>query len=136
MAEKQNNEWDERELGALWKKQSANGRKYLSGKLKVEGKDMNVVVGLSKTAAKDIPSTRKFVKDNFYNDMKCIITQTLPSGKRIRARKRIKDYDGSSRVLTFEEEITEFMTFSSKIGPLTVSIADGFFLKYSIICFS
>lgn len=46
--------------------------------------------------------------DNFYNDMKCIITQTLPSGKRIRARKRIKDYDGSSRVLTFEEEITEF----------------------------
>ena len=43
MAEKQNNEWDERELGALWKKQSANGRKYLSGKLKVEGKDMNVV---------------------------------------------------------------------------------------------
>ena len=43
MAEKQNNEWDERELGALWKKQSANGRKYLSGKLKVDGKDVNVV---------------------------------------------------------------------------------------------
>ena len=43
MAENQKSEWDERELGALWKKQSANGRKYLSGKLKVGGKDMNVV---------------------------------------------------------------------------------------------
>jgi len=43
MAENQKSEWDERELGALWKKQSANGRKYLSGKLKVDGKDMNVV---------------------------------------------------------------------------------------------
>ncbi len=35
----------------------------------IKGKDVNVVVGITKTAAKDIPSTRKFVKDNFYKDI-------------------------------------------------------------------
>lgn len=35
----------------------------------IKGKDMNVVVGLSKTSSKDIPTTRKFVKDNFCKDI-------------------------------------------------------------------
>tara|TARA_Y100000310_G_C20687347_1_gene819952 strand:+ start:3679 stop:3930 length:252 start_codon:yes stop_codon:yes gene_type:complete len=40
---KKTNEWAEREIGALWKREGSN-QKYLSGKLKVEGQEVGVVV--------------------------------------------------------------------------------------------
>ena len=40
---KKNNEWAEREIGALWKREGSN-QKYLSGKLKVDGQEVGVVV--------------------------------------------------------------------------------------------
>ena len=43
MAENQKSEWQEREVGALWKKQSRAGQKYLSGKVKVGGEEVSVV---------------------------------------------------------------------------------------------
>ena len=41
--ETKKNEWAEREIGALWKREGSN-QKYLSGKLKVDGKEVGVVV--------------------------------------------------------------------------------------------
>ena len=38
-----NNDWKEREIGALWKRESSN-QKYLSGKMKVGGKEVGVVI--------------------------------------------------------------------------------------------
>jgi len=39
----QKSEWSQRELGALWKRESPN-QKYLTGRLQIDGKDVNVVV--------------------------------------------------------------------------------------------
>jgi len=45
-------EWSEREIGALWKRESAN-QKYLTGKLKIEGVEKNVVIFSNKHKQKD-----------------------------------------------------------------------------------
>ena len=37
MSEENNNNWSEREIGALWKQQSGKGTKYLSGHVKGNG---------------------------------------------------------------------------------------------------
>jgi uncharacterized protein (DUF736 family) len=42
-SESNTNDWKEREIGALWKKQSSN-QKYLSGKMKVGGEEVSVVI--------------------------------------------------------------------------------------------
>lgn len=42
-AEQKKSEWSQRELGALWKRESPN-QKYLTGRLQIDGKDVNVVV--------------------------------------------------------------------------------------------
>jgi hypothetical protein len=38
-----NSDWKEREIGALWKRESSN-QKYLSGKVKVGGEELGVVI--------------------------------------------------------------------------------------------
>ena len=38
-----NNDWKEREIGALWKRESSN-QKYLSGKMKVGDEELGVVI--------------------------------------------------------------------------------------------
>ena len=38
-----NNDWKEREIGALWKRESSS-QKYLSGKVKVGGEELGVVI--------------------------------------------------------------------------------------------
>jgi len=38
-----NSDWKEREIGALWKRESSN-QKYLSGKVKVNGEELGVVI--------------------------------------------------------------------------------------------
>jgi|TARA_B100000614_G_C14544405_1_gene491540 hypothetical protein len=38
-----NSDWKEREIGAFWKRESSN-QKYLSGKIKVGGEEVGVVV--------------------------------------------------------------------------------------------
>jgi len=45
-------EWSEREIGALWKRESAT-QKYLTGKLKVDGVEKNVVIFSNKHKQKD-----------------------------------------------------------------------------------
>ena len=47
---KKTNEWAEREIGALWKREGSN-QKYLSGKLKVDGKEVGVVVFTNRNKA-------------------------------------------------------------------------------------
>ena len=42
-SENTNNDWKEREIGALWKRESSN-QKYLSGKVKVNGEELGVVI--------------------------------------------------------------------------------------------
>tara|TARA_Y100000593_G_scaffold26231_3_gene52194 strand:- start:9473 stop:9739 length:267 start_codon:yes stop_codon:yes gene_type:complete len=45
MSEENNNNWSEREIGALWKQQSGKGTKYLSGHVKgSESSDQQRVV--------------------------------------------------------------------------------------------
>jgi uncharacterized protein (DUF736 family) len=46
------NEWSEREVGALWKRSGPN-QKYLTGKVKVEGVEKNVVIFSNKNKTKD-----------------------------------------------------------------------------------
>ena len=46
------NEWSEREIGALWKRESPN-QKYLTGKLKVDGVEKNVVIFSNKNKQKE-----------------------------------------------------------------------------------
>ena len=41
-SENTNNDWKEREIGALWKRESSN-QKYLSGKMKVGGEEEEAV---------------------------------------------------------------------------------------------
>tara|TARA_Y100000310_G_scaffold295215_1_gene326340 strand:- start:3456 stop:3716 length:261 start_codon:yes stop_codon:yes gene_type:complete len=48
----QKSEWSQRELGALWKRESPN-QKYLTGRLQVDGKDVNVVVFMNKHKTKE-----------------------------------------------------------------------------------
>ena len=48
----QKSEWSQRELGALWKRESPN-QKYLTGKLQVDGKEVNVVVFSNRHKSKD-----------------------------------------------------------------------------------
>jgi len=47
-----NNEWKERDIGALWKREGKNQR-YLSGKLTIGGKVTNVVIFVNKFKEKD-----------------------------------------------------------------------------------
>jgi len=47
-----NNEWKERDIGALWKREGKNQR-YLSGKLNIDGKVTNVVVFVNKFKEKE-----------------------------------------------------------------------------------
>lgn len=47
---KKTNEWAEREIGALWKREGSN-QKYLSGKLKVDGQEVGVVVFTNRNKA-------------------------------------------------------------------------------------
>ena len=47
-----NNEWKERDIGALWKREGKNQR-YLSGKLTIDGKVTNVVIFVNKFKEKD-----------------------------------------------------------------------------------
>ena len=42
-SENTNNDWKEREIGALWKRESSN-QKYLSGKMKINGEEVGVVI--------------------------------------------------------------------------------------------
>ncbi len=48
----QKSEWAQRELGALWKRESPN-QKYLTGKVKVGDEDVNIVVFSNKHKTKD-----------------------------------------------------------------------------------
>jgi uncharacterized protein (DUF736 family) len=48
----QKSEWSQRELGALWKRESPN-QKYLTGRIQVDGKEVNVVVFMNKHKSKD-----------------------------------------------------------------------------------
>lgn len=50
-----NNDWKERELGALWRKESNGGKRYLSGRLKIDGEDIEVVM---------FPNTKKEAGSN------------------------------------------------------------------------
>ena len=50
--ESNNNEWKERDIGALWKREGKNQR-YLSGKLTINGKVTNVVVFVNKYKEKE-----------------------------------------------------------------------------------
>jgi uncharacterized protein (DUF736 family) len=45
-------EWAEREMGALWKRENSN-QKYLTGKIKVDGVEKNVVIFSNKHKQKD-----------------------------------------------------------------------------------
>ena len=45
-------EWSEREVGALWKRSGPN-QKYLTGKVKVDGVEKNVVIFSNKNKTKD-----------------------------------------------------------------------------------
>jgi uncharacterized protein (DUF736 family) len=45
-------EWSEREVGALWKKDGQN-QKYLTGKVKIDGVEKNIVVFSNKHKNKD-----------------------------------------------------------------------------------
>lgn len=47
-----NNEWKERDIGALWKREG-KGQRYLSGKLTIDGKQVDVVVFVNKFKEKD-----------------------------------------------------------------------------------
>tara|TARA_Y100000310_G_C20593088_1_gene769110 strand:+ start:903 stop:1184 length:282 start_codon:yes stop_codon:yes gene_type:complete len=50
---KTNNEWSEREIGALWKREGRN-QKYLTGKVKdSEGNEQQVVIFSNKNKTKD-----------------------------------------------------------------------------------
>ena len=42
-SENNTNDWKQREIGALWKRESSN-QKYLSGKVKVGGEEHGVVI--------------------------------------------------------------------------------------------
>ena len=42
-SENNTNDWKQREIGALWKRESSN-QKYLSGKMKVGGEELGVVI--------------------------------------------------------------------------------------------
>ena len=48
-----NNEWSEREIGALWKREGRN-QKYLTGKMKQpDGSEQQVVIFSNKNKTKD-----------------------------------------------------------------------------------
>jgi len=47
-----NNDWKDRDIGALWKREG-KGQRYLSGKLTVDGKQVDVVVFVNKYKEKD-----------------------------------------------------------------------------------
>ena len=51
-SEQKKSEWSQRELGALWKRESPN-QKYLTGKVKVGDEDVNIVVFSNKHKSKD-----------------------------------------------------------------------------------
>ena len=61
MAENQKSEWEEREVGALWKKQSRAGQKYLSGKVKVGGEEVSVVCFTNDNKKTPITPTSDFI---------------------------------------------------------------------------
>ena len=46
------NNWKEREIGAFWKRESSN-QKFLSGKIEIEGKKMEVVMFTNNFKEKD-----------------------------------------------------------------------------------
>lgn len=52
MDDKQKNDWQEREIGALWKKESSNGS-YYSGKLKIGNDNYEVVCFPNKHKSED-----------------------------------------------------------------------------------
>ncbi len=49
---KGNNEWKERDIGALWKREG-KGQRYLSGKLTVKGEQVDIVVFVNKFKEKE-----------------------------------------------------------------------------------
>ncbi len=49
---KPNNDWKDREIGALWKREGTN-QKYLTGKINVDGTEKKVVVFSNKHKNKD-----------------------------------------------------------------------------------
>lgn len=51
--QKNNNEWSEREIGALWKREGKN-QKYLTGKMKnADGSEQQVVIFSNRNKTKD-----------------------------------------------------------------------------------
>lgn len=46
-------EWSDRELGALWKKTSNSGLAYYSGKIKIDGKEYELVCYANKDKKSD-----------------------------------------------------------------------------------
>ena len=56
------NDWKEREIGALWKREGKNQR-FLSGKLTIDGEVVNVVVYVNKFKEKDNQPDFRIYKD-------------------------------------------------------------------------
>jgi len=75
------NEWAEREIGALWKRESPN-QKYLSGKMKMpDGTEQNVVIFTNrhKVEGSNQPDFRVY-KDRPRDEVKAPVNQEVEEG--------------------------------------------------------
>ena len=55
-------DWDEREVGALWKKESKAGKKYYFGNLTIEGKKINIVGYANEKKSENQPDVRLYLE--------------------------------------------------------------------------
>lgn len=63
------NEWDVKELGVLWKRQSRAGENYLNGKINLKSlgfdKDVSLIIFSNKNKTKDShPDLRIYISEN------------------------------------------------------------------------
>lgn len=82
MAEKQKNEWDEREIGALWTRESASsGEKFWTGKIKVGDDEVEVI------------AMRNRFKEEGDNKPSLRIYKSKPLDEKKSNQKRVEDED-------------------------------------------
>jgi uncharacterized protein (DUF736 family) len=90
MANQNQNEWRERELGALWKKKSDSGATRLTGKLKINGKEINVVIFPNKFKADNekAPDFRVYLSEPNPNEQGARTNNTRPQTARTGSPRR------------------------------------------------
>ena len=93
--EAQNNEWKERELGALWVKNGRSGD-FLSGHCLVDGSRVEMVVFRNKNKTSDRAPDYILYKSKPLDQKKTLLSRLLPLTRYLRCCSDQKNYKGRS----------------------------------------